>query len=89
MHCLEEFQAPEGWSSDACPACKAKGHSDEWRVGTCEACNREYFAKMDELKAGVDRRAAFLAPLGITSHRQLREKLTELGCLTPDGRWID
>ncbi len=50
LHCLEEGD----WDDeDKCPKCAAAGHTSPWTVSGCEACNRNYFAKMDLLKRDI------------------------------------
>ena len=53
LHCLEEGDWADG---DKCPSCAAKGHTSPWRVGSCEACNREFFAAIAEIQAKIDAR---------------------------------
>jgi hypothetical protein len=61
LHCLEEFDCPDGEPRGTCPACLAKGHradQEGWSSGKCEICEREYFAKMADLKARMEARIA-------------------------------
>jgi DnaJ-class molecular chaperone len=59
LHCLEDFDPPAGWEvENLCPSCKGKGHTDGPAVDTCLACERDFYRKMDELKARMEARIA-------------------------------
>lgn len=53
LHCFDEGDWPD---DDKCPACAAAGHTSPWAVGTCPACNREYFAAIAKIKQRIDDR---------------------------------
>lgn len=54
LHCLEEGD----WTDeDKCPDCASKGHTSPWRAGSCAACNKDFYDKMDMLLQRVGGRS--------------------------------
>lgn len=76
LHCLNEGE----WEDDdKCPTCAAAGHTSPWRVGSCEECSRQFFAKMAAISERVERRVSRADRMAVHVATSLRDGVCSHG----------